>query len=104
MPKINSRDKGARGEREAAKILTEAGFPARRGQQFSGGQNSPDVVCESLSQFHLEVKRKETGNVYQWIAQALGDNPEKIPLVLHKKNDKEWLAILPLKDFLGLLK
>lgn len=104
MGKINSRAKGARGEREAAKILTEAGFPARRGQQFSGGKDSPDVVCDSLSQFHIEVKRKETGNVYQWIAQALRDNPEKIPLVFHKRNDQDWLAILPLDNFLKLLK
>jgi hypothetical protein len=45
---MNSRNKGKRGELEAAHMLTHEGFPARRGQQFSGGTDSPDVVCESL--------------------------------------------------------
>ena len=45
MGKINSRAKGARYERELARYLDENGFPARRGQQFAGGSDSPDVVC-----------------------------------------------------------
>jgi Holliday junction resolvase len=54
---LNSNQKGKRGEREAAAFLTDEGFPARRGQQFAGGTDSPDVVCESLSGLHFEVKR-----------------------------------------------
>ena len=46
--KINSRQKGARGERELAAVFTTAGFPARRGQQFSGSPDSPDIVVEGL--------------------------------------------------------
>jgi hypothetical protein len=38
---MNSRNKGKRGELEAAKFLASEGFPARRGQQFSGGADSP---------------------------------------------------------------
>lgn len=33
---MNSRQKGARGERELAKKLREYGFDSRRGQQYSG--------------------------------------------------------------------
>lgn len=55
----SSRDKGGRGERELAKFLTDRGFPAQRGCQHAGGPDSPDVKCESLDEFHIEVKRTE---------------------------------------------
>ena len=39
-----SRDKGKAGERELASKLREYGYDARRGVQFHGGPDSPDVV------------------------------------------------------------
>jgi hypothetical protein len=94
MP-INSRQKGKRGELEASKMLAAEGFPARRGQQFSGGTDSPDIVCEALPKIHFEVKRVEAGNPYKWVDQAKRDAGTKLPVVLHRRNDSEWLAILP---------
>lgn len=41
---MNSRSKGARGEREVAGILREYGYPCRRGQQYSGANGDADVV------------------------------------------------------------
>ena len=100
---INSRDKGARGEREFANLLCDQGFNARRGQQFSGSKDSPDVVCTALSPFHFEVKRVERGNLYDWMAQAERDaGPDKIPVVAHRRNKEEWVAILPMDDFLKI--
>jgi Holliday junction resolvase len=101
---VNSRNKGKRGELEFAHYLTDAGFPARRGQQFSGGKESPDVVCESLP-VHWEVKRTEAGNPYNWLDQAIDDaGADKIPVVAHRRSAKAWMAILPMKDFLTLLR
>ncbi len=54
--RINSRAKGCRGERAWRDQLIAMGFDARRGQQFSGGKDSPDVVCDFLSGVHCEVK------------------------------------------------
>lgn len=100
---INSRAKGARGEREFANLLCEYGFDARRGQQFSGGKDSPDVVCTALPQFHFEVKRVERGSLYDWMAQAERDaGQEKTPVVAHRRSDKQWVAILPMDAFLKL--
>ena len=48
-PKINSRQKGARGERQWRDELRANGYVARRGQQFSGSADSPDVVCNDLA-------------------------------------------------------
>ena len=60
---MNQRQKGAAAEREVAKLLngkwlTADGTPvtARRGQQFSGGPDSPDVV-HNIPMVHLEVTR-----------------------------------------------
>lgn len=99
----NSRAKGAVGEREFAKFLSDRGFNARRGQQFHGGPGSPDVVCDALP-VHFEVKRVEgTKLLSSWMAQALRDCGEKQPVVAHRRNGDQWLAILPMEDFLKML-
>jgi len=100
---MNSRAKGARGELELARFLTERGYPARRGQQYAGSPDSPDVVAPDLTPFHLECKRVEAGNPYRWLSQATADaGPEQTPLVCHRRNGQPWLAILRLDDFLTL--
>lgn len=101
MP-INSRAKGAAGERELANYLKERGYDARRGQQFKGGADSPDVV--GLPGYHIECKRVEAGNLYNWLQQAVNDAGKgKVPLVVHRKSRKEWVAILRLDDLLDQL-
>lgn len=98
-----SKEKGKRGELEVAHLLKEYGFTGRRGQQFKGGTDSPDVVCD-MEGFHIEVKRTEGINVYEAVAQALRDRkPGETPLVLHRRNGKPWLAVLYADDLLRLL-
>ena len=103
MGKINSRAKGASGERELAQYLREKGWESRRGQQFSGGQDSPDVV--STLPFHIECKRVERLQLYDSLKQAKRDSEgsDKPPVVIHRKNREEWVAILSLNDFLDLV-
>jgi Holliday junction resolvase len=101
---INSRQKGARGERELAELIRAQGWEARRGQQFSGGTDSPDVVSSMPGNFHIECKRVEAGNLYLWMEQAKRDAGQKTPVVIHKRNGKEWVAILGLQDFFNMVK
>ena len=99
-----SRDKGARGELEAAAMIREFGFEAHRGVQHAGGPDSQDVK-HNVPGVHFEVKRTEALGLYQAIEQAKEDRkPGDIPTVLHKRNKMEWLAILPARSFLGLMK
>ena len=59
MGKINSRAKGAAGERELANYLREQGWQkARRTVQYAGNPEggSGDVVCKNFP-FHIEGKR-----------------------------------------------
>jgi len=100
-----SRNKGARGEREFAKFLTEYGFDAHRGRQYSGGTDSPDVKCIPLDDFyHFEVKRTETLSLYKAMEQAIDDCGTKIPIVAHRRNKREWLCIVKAADLLELIK
>lgn len=93
-----SRAKGCRGELEASKVWAFVmGGQARRGQQFAGGNDSPDVVS-SYPGIHLEVKRCERGNPYDWVAQARRDGKGKCPVVLHRRNNQPWLLIMELAD------
>lgn len=103
---VNSKQKGKRGELEWRNVLREAGFTdARRGQQFAGGTDSPDVVCESLSGFHFEVKRVESLNIGNAMAQAIRDaSGKKTPTVAHKKNHGEWLVTMRAEDWLAVVR
>ena len=94
---MNSRDKGARGEREFAKELTLLGFEARRGCQFAGGEDSPDVVG-GICGTHAEVKRVQKLNIDKAMQQAIGDCGGNIPYVAHRKNGMPWLITVQLKD------
>lgn len=101
---MNSNQKGKRGERDAAKFLREHGFEARRGQQFSGGGDSPDVV-HSIPGVHIEVKRTERFRLYAALEQAIEDaGPDDTPVVMHRQNGKPWVVVLDAEEFFSLLK
>lgn len=98
----NGRAKGAVAERELAEWLRSQGIPARRGQQFQGGADSPDVVAD-LPGWHIESKRTEVTNLYGWMAQATKDAAKgAVPVVLHRKNKGRWLAILDAEAWLKI--
>jgi len=101
---VNSRAKGARGERLWRDELREAGFTARRGQQFAGGTDSPDVICEELRNLHMEVKCVEALNLDKACEQAERDAGLKAWIVAHKKNRKHWKVTMDAGFFFQLLR
>src|ERR1039457_4030772 len=101
---MNSCNKGKVGEREWAGQLRYQGFQARRGQQFSGSPDSPDVVCEELAKYHFEVKRAERLNILDAMLQAIGDAGTKTPVVAHRRNHGHWLVTMRADDWFALLR
>ena len=98
---MNSRKKGAAGERELAKKLRKYGYECRRGQQFNGADGSADVI--GLPGIHIECKRVERLNLEDAMAQSRRDAREgEIPTVMHRKNNCEWLVTLRLDDFMRM--
>jgi Holliday junction resolvase len=107
---MNSREKGKRGERQWRDELRANGYEARRGQQFSGSPESPDVICDGLPWIHFEVKAVEKLNVQDAIDQArrdagrLATGGHKIPVVAHKRNFREWLVTMTAEVFFRFLR
>lgn len=97
----NSRQKGARGERELARILREYGYDCRRGQQYCGANGDADVV--GLEGIHIECKRVERLKLEDAVAQSVRDSRAgELPAVFHRKNNFGWLVTMPLADFMRL--
>jgi len=100
---MNSRQKGASGERELAKLLRTYGCDSRRGQQYSGANGDADVV--GLEGFHIECKRVERLNISEAMKQSVKDHREgETPIVIHRKNREGWLVTMRLDDFMNMYK
>lgn len=104
MGKINSREKGARFERELARTFREYGYTgSRRTAQYCGNTgDASDVV--GLPGIHVEAKHQEKMCLYDWVAQAKRDSKGTgdLPAVFHKKNYAEVLVTMPLDDWMQL--
>ena len=97
---INSNQKGKTFEREVAGLFRKRGWKARRGQQFSGLGDSPDVVVEDAPWLWIEAKRTERLRIYPAIEQAVGDAGEnQVPVVIHRSSQKETLVTMRFEDW-----
>lgn len=100
---MNSRNKGAAGEREIAGLLKKYGYDCRRGQQYCGANGDADVV--GIPGLHIECKRVEKLNLDDAMEQSIHDAKDgEIPVVMHRKNRKPWKVTLELDNFVELLK
>ena len=101
MGKINSKQKGARGEREFSSLCRGYGYQVRRGQQYCGANGDADVV--GLPGIHAEVKRVERLNHEDAMAQSMRDAKDgEIPIVAYRKNNDEWKIEMRAKDWFEL--
>ncbi len=105
MP-VNSKQKGKRNELEWVKLLKAAGFKdARRGQQFKGTEDSPDVICPELIDIHFEVKSGKAINIWKALEQAMEDKgSEEMPIVAAHKDHKPWVVCMLAEDWIKLVK
>lgn len=100
---MNSRQKGAAGERELANALKTYGYDTRRGQQFCGANGDADVI--GIEGLHIECKRVEKLNIDNAYKQAAEDARDgETPVVMHRKNGQKWKVTLSLEDFMKLWK
>ncbi len=89
MSKINSRQKGARGERYVAAMLTRLGYPATRAARI-GVRGGEDISCPSLFGIvHFECKFTETiGLGTKELADAMKQSLHASPTIV-----KSWCVI-----------
>lgn len=91
---MNSRTKGANGERELAQLLRNQGhIDARRGQQYSGLNGDADVV--GLQGVHIECKRVERFTDEPALKQSERDaRAGEVPVVIYRRNKERWKVVL----------
>jgi Holliday junction resolvase len=101
---VNGKRKGKEGELELARKLKEHGYNARRSVQYNGKEEDGQADLLGLNGIHIECKRTERLNIYDAINQAKRDSngKDEIPVVFHRKNKCEWLAILTMDDFMDI--
>lgn len=102
MP-VNSKQKGARFERQLASLFREQGYNARRTAQYCGNTgDASDVV--GLPGIHVEAKHAEQMRLYEWMAQARRDSKKSgsLPAVFHKKNNAAILVTMELEDWFNI--
>lgn len=98
-----SKEKGKRGEREVAALMREHGFEARRGQQYRGGDDSPDVV-HNVPGLHVEVKFRQRFSIYEALDKADEEAPnDRLQAIFHRQVRKPWLVTLYAHDFLEFM-
>lgn len=97
---MNSKQKGAQGERELASKLREYGYNTRRSVQYCGaGGESADLL--GLPGIHIECKRVEKLNQLEAMAQAVRDAAaDRFPAVFHRRDRCEWLVTMRLVDWI----
>ena len=103
MP-VNSKDKGKRFERQVADMFRQEGYSeARRSAQYCGkSEESADVV--GVPKLSIECKAQEKMHLYDWMEQAENDSKinGRMPVVIHKQNNKEVLVTMRFKDWVRL--
>lgn len=99
---VNSRRKGKEGELELARILRTYGFDTRRGQQFKGGGDSPDVM--GLPGVHIECKRVQNLVIEKAMVQSRTDaeGTDDVPVVMHRRDREKWKVTMDLDEFMKM--
>ena len=96
MPKINSRNKGANGEREAGRWLQEQfkleKTPRRNLEQVRSGGHD----LEGFQPFCIEVKRSETIDKRSWWLQVTHSLTDEyfVPVVMYRQNGRKWKFLI----------
>jgi hypothetical protein len=99
----NSRQKGKRGELDAAETLRRLfSWNARRTQQFKGTSDSSDVEVAETPDAFWEIKREERLNVFNALATAVEEAGPKLPILMHRRNNTDWLVTVRLVDLMRL--
>jgi Holliday junction resolvase len=101
---VNSKQKGARFERQLASKFREYGYAdAKRTVQYCGNTGEAADV-KGLPGIHIEAKHQETMRLYEWVSQAKRDSEGsgRLPAVFHKKNNAEILVTMTLEDWMNL--
>lgn len=96
-----SRDKGKRGEREAAKALRDTGlFPHAQRSYHQSRDGGDEADLENTGPLWVEVKRQKRPNIHAALAQAIeeSEGTGRFPCVLSRREREPWNITMRLED------
>lgn len=100
----SAKDKGRRGEKELAALLSAYGFKAMRdGKQFflPDGTRLHADLRHDVRGFHIECKRRESFEPKKWLRQAREEGgTDNLPLVFFRPNNSKWMILMDAEEFL----
>lgn len=107
----SAKQKGRLGQQEIRDMLYETFPQLEEGDIKSAimGEGGADIqlspAANKLIPYSIEVKRRKSGMVtqYDWMEQAKSHSTDP-PVVFFRADRKPWLAILPIEEYLKLLK
>lgn len=98
----SSRRKGKAAELEIVHIARAAGFPEAR-RTGPTGQIRGDI--DNVPPLYLEVRRRENLAIPSWAREVEAEAPAgQIPVVVFRRSQEPWRAVLPFGDLLELVK
>jgi hypothetical protein len=103
---VNSKRKGKRLELDLVHFFEQHNIEARRGQQFKGSDESPDVVTE-LKSFYVECKggSQVPKKPYVFLDQASRDcGLDQLPVVFMRRDRCDWLVVCDASDFIQMMR
>lgn len=97
----SSREKGKRGEREAAALLRGLGYPEAHRTAQNCGQSGDAADVIGVDGLHLEIKRCEQIRVDEWQDQVERDSKGtgRIPVIMFRKSRRPFWVLTPAEDF-----
>lgn len=97
---MNSRRKGAVGERDAAAAITQH-LGVKCSRMGRNGRTAEDLD-HALAGVHFEIKSRKGIAAMEWLEQAEEDCGDKVPVVVMRENRGEWCALVRLSDLPAL--
>jgi hypothetical protein len=102
-----SRNKGARAERAVVTYLRNNGYPDARRYLAGDGRQPGDI--DAIPGISIEVKDQATYKISAWVAQAVDEAGERVPMVwMHPKGVSvddvgNWWCVLRVSDAVRLV-
>src|SRR5437867_684779 len=96
----SQRTKGLEGEREVAAIFASYGYSVRNLERLGDAL----AIGPNGRVMHVEVKRQERLQLWEWLKQAQSEAPQGVPpVVAFRRNHGEWMTCERLDDLLRML-
>lgn len=100
---VNSRNKGARGEREFIQDHLVPHWPAAKRNLDQYGSDKRD--CLEVAGVHWQIKRTEKLELWKAIEQAETEaRDHDIPVVAFRRNRSGWYCVIEADELVALLK